>query len=732
MIPIPFIEQEFPMDNASGSNQKKSPILTFLCIAVAFIILSASLFPSVNSSAKNGTVTKLTEGWVRVLPDGTRVPFDSFGKEVSNGFVTIAHDTDTLPPGIDSIGFYNYYCAVTLCADNRRIYNYGTVSNFDNCVLLGNYYSMVHIAGDIRDAKELQLIFYNREPLTIYPVCVGTGSALEMAMIREYLPSLILPIITLFFVIVTVILSKRKMTHDLITEKYIWILVFSVCLSIWGIADSQLLMDLGAAAGSVCMISFEVYMLLPIPLLMFMYHSCTKGRQADLYLCYLVIANFTVLNLLNFTGVASFLRSLASTHILTACAMLFSLYQTLEEHDSRRQTGSFYLLFGFSCFFLCALVQYINFFSDPSGTNSNIMLVGAVFFVAFQIAGIFRESNERIRLVTKKLENQNELLTKAFGSFIPDEIVQSIVDSPEKVKVGGGTRELTVLSSDIRGFTELIRPMTAEDVIGMLNHYLESMTCIIDRHRGVIMEFVGDGILATFVSDDKGNDHADRAIFAAIDMQNYMQDINAWNLKHGYPEFEMGIGINTGPAFIGYIGSSARIKYDAIGSTINFGARVESYSTGGQILITESTRNASKVNLEISDTYHVLPKGAAQEVALSVVAGIGDPYNYMCVSSADTPVTLEKIVEVQYKLIEEKHCSADVYSGHITALSEKFATILTAVPLKLFDNIRIVTPSLISAKVVSRSKNGYLIRFTSAHEFRSELDRSIKKENSSL
>lgn len=719
------------MDIAYGRNTKRSPILTFLCIAVAFIFLSASLFPSVNSSAKNGTVTRLDDGWQQLLPDGSRVPFTSFGKETDAGFISIVLNTSALPAGTDSIGFYNYYCAVSLFADEKRIYNYGNVSDFDRCVLLGNYYSMVHVADDVKNAGELKLTFYSREPLTIYPIYAGSGSALEMAMIREYLPSLILPIVSLFFLIVSVILSKKKMTKDLITEKYVWILVFSICLSIWGIADSQLLMDLGAPAGRVCMISFEIYMLLPIPVLLFMYYSCSEGKKADLYLCYAVIANFILLNVLNYAGVASFLKSLPSTHILTACALLLSLYQTIREHDKQQKTETFYLVFGFSCFLVSALIQYASFFTNPSGANSNILLVGAVFFVAFQIAGIFREANERIRQVTVQLEKQNELLTKTFGSFIPEEIVQSIVDSPDKVKVGGGTRDLSVLSSDIRGFTELIQPMAAKDVIDMLNHYLEAMTRIIDRHHGVIMEFVGDGILATFVPDGQSASHADRAIFAAIDMQNYMEDINAWNRRHGYPEFEMGIGINSGPAFLGYIGSSARIKYDAIGSTINFGSRVESYSTGGQILLSESTKNASGLELLISDTFRVLPKGSSGEVSLYVLAGVGEPYNYMCATSAESPVMLEDPIQTSFKLMENKHCSPDTYTGMITAMSGSFATVTTALPLKLFDNIRIVSPSLVSGKVVSKSKNGYLIRFTSAPEFRTKLDRSIKKENSS-
>ena len=717
------------MDSANGSNFKKSPVFTFLCIAITFIILSASLFPSVNSSVKNGSVTELDIGWQQLLPDGSRVPFTSFGSELDAGFTSIVFDANAFPADADSLGFYNYYCAVSLYADGKLIYNYGTVSDFKQCVLLGNYYSMVHIADDIVNARELKLVFYNREPLTIYPIYAGSGSALEMAMLREYLPALILPVVSLFFLIISVILSKKKMTKDLITRKYVWILVFSVCLSLWGIADSQLLMDLGASAGRVCMISFEVYMLLPVPLLMFMYYSCSEAKRFNRYLCIAVIANFIILNILNFLGIASFLRSLTSTHLLTACTLILSLYQTIREHDKQQKAESFYLVFGFSGFFLSALVQYASFFRNPSGANSNIMLIGAVFFVAFQIAGIFREANERIRQVNLQLEKQNRLLTKAFGSFIPEEIVRSIVDSPEKIKVGGGTRELTVLSSDIRGFTELIQSMRAEDVINMLNHYLESMTRIIDRHRGVIMEFVGDGIMATFVSDEQSGGHADRAIFAAIDMQNYVEDINIWNRKHGYPEFEMGIGINTGPAFLGYIGSSARIKYDAIGSTINFGSRVESYSTGGQILISETTRNASRLDLMISDTIRVLPKGVFQEVSLYVVAGINEPYNYRCLSSAESPVTLKSPIEMQYKLVENKHCSIEAYSGMITALSESSAIISTGTPLRMFDNLRIVSPALVSGKVVSKSKNGYLIRFTSAHEFRSELDRSIKKES---
>ena len=175
----------------------------------------------------------------------------------------------------------------------------------------------------------------------------------------------------------------------------------------------------------------------------------------------------------------------------------------------------------------------------------------------------------------------------------------------------------------------------------------------------------------------------------------------------------MGIGIHTGTSFVGYIGSNEQMKYDAIGSNVNLSSRIESYSTGGQILISEECKKASTLRLNIDANYSVLPKGASTEIKLYSVGGIGSPYNIDCKFRIDLPSTLPEPIEIEFSTIENKHCGTEIYSGRITAMSKTYATLETLCPLMLFDNIRITSKGTVSCKVVSKSVNGFLLRFTS-------------------
>lgn len=217
----------------------------------------------------------MISGWSLLHEDGTTEIFDSFGKQLESGTITISHPMSTLPADTTSIGFYNYYSAVDVYAGNEHIYNYGTKADLDNGFMIGNYYSMVHIFSEGRSGEDLTLTFTSNEKQMIYPIYCGSGSALEMAMIRDYLPVLFLPFVTLFMIVMGIILVSKRITRDLMSVRYTWIIAFAACLSTWGVVDSQLLMDLGCRAGGVCFVSFEIYMLLPqFP----SYHASDCGR----------------------------------------------------------------------------------------------------------------------------------------------------------------------------------------------------------------------------------------------------------------------------------------------------------------------------------------------------------------------------------------------------------------------------------------------------------------------
>lgn len=322
------------------------------------------------------------------------------------------------------------------------------------------------------------------------------------------------------------------------------------------------------------------------------------------------------------------------------------------------------------------------------------------------------KSMKKIKALNDKLEMRNKLISETFGRFLSDEIVKKLLDTPDGLKLGGEKCTLTIMMSDLRGFTALSERMDAADLIALLNHYLEEMTAAIQKYGGTIIEFIGDGILAIFGAPDYFEDHAARAVAAAIEMQSSMVGVNKWNDKRGYPPLEMGIGINTGEVIVGNIGSEKRTKYGVAGAAVNMCGRIESYTTGGQILIPSSTIDAIDDELEISKEITVFPKGAKAEVLLSQVTGIGGDYNVHFVHESKTPVPLAKPAPVCFYRLEGKHKTEGVLFGGITAAANDRAIFSTDTKLELLDNIQIEAGGDLYCKVLKEQPEGYLLQYT--------------------
>ncbi len=323
------------------------------------------------------------------------------------------------------------------------------------------------------------------------------------------------------------------------------------------------------------------------------------------------------------------------------------------------------------------------------------------------------KSMEKIRALNTQLELRNKLLGETFGRFLSDDIVKQLLDTPDGLRLGGRKKCLTIMMSDLRGFTAMSERMDPQDLITMLNNYLGEMTDAIQKRNGTIIEFMGDGIFAIFGAPMDSETHASDAVAAALDMQGRMEKVNAWNLKRGYPILEMGIGINSGDVIVGNIGSEKRTKYGVVGSNVNLCGRVESYTINGQILISESTRDMVKSDITITKEIVVHPKGVAGDMTLSQVIGIGDPYNISVSVNSIIPEALEKTIPVVYYRIEGKHGEKKAYYGGITALGADMAIMETEAALNVYDNIQIDAGGELYCKVVEKTEKGFMIHFTS-------------------
>lgn len=232
-------------------------------------------------------------------------------------------------------------------------------------------------------------------------------------------------------------------------------------------------------------------------------------------------------------------------------------------------------------------------------------------------AGIERKRwHDREEQYRQQLERNEKFIRATFGRYLSDEIVTDILERPEGLELGGDLREVTIMMSDIRGFTTLSEKLAPAQVVKMLNRYLGAMTDIIMAHKGTIDEFLGDAILAVFGAPLQREDDADRAVRCALAMQAAMADINAANLADGLPQVETGIALNTGSVIAGNIGSERRSKYGFVGHPMNVTSRIEDHCAGGEILLSDSTLQKLDGRYRVADRRSLQVKGINQAVVV--------------------------------------------------------------------------------------------------------------------
>ncbi len=261
-------------------------------------------------------------------------------------------------------------------------------------------------------------------------------------------------------------------------------------------------------------------------------------------------------------------------------------------------------------------------------------------------------------------------LRKTFGRYMSTEVADSILDTANGMRLGGEKKEVTVMMTDLRGFTAMSEKLPPEEVVAILNRYLEVMTEIITKYHGTIIEFLGDGILILFGAPVTRADDPQRAVACALEMQLAMAGVNKSNKPYGHPELKMGGGVNTGTVVAGNIGSEKRSKYGVVGTTINLTARIESYTVGGQILISESTRQACGDLLRIDDILQVKPKGIPHDIHIYHVGAIGGAYNVALPEPvAPDYVTIAAGLTVRFAVLKGKSSGAMNLAGHIVGLA---------------------------------------------------------------
>jgi class 3 adenylate cyclase len=351
-----------------------------------------------------------------------------------------------------------------------------------------------------------------------------------------------------------------------------------------------------------------------------------------------------------------------------------------------------------------------------------VSLLSGQIAVSLRNAQLVENLEEKVRERTRQLEIHSKFIEQTFGRYLSSEIAERILKSEDGLDFRGRKRVVTVMMSDIRGFTSFADRLAPEKIVELLNNYLSEMTTVIQTYNGTIDNFIGDAILTVFGVPFQRPDDAERAVACALQMQLAMERVNEWNAARDLPALEMGIGINTGEVVVGNIGSHRRAKYGVIGSNVNLAARIESFTVGGQVLISGPTRKAVRVPLTVSEALTVEPKGLAEPLPIYEVRAIGGSYGLETRGEPARHTTIDPPVRISYRLVEGKVVVGETWPGELIGLAVNEAVLRGGNTLPPYTDLQLtVEPSDDNAAIVGlyakvldrRAEDGaFAIRFT--------------------
>ena len=346
---------------------------------------------------------------------------------------------------------------------------------------------------------------------------------------------------------------------------------------------------------------------------------------------------------------------------------------------------------------------------------------------------IYVEDNDGEFVVVISDMTQLTKINAAFERYTSPQIADFVLNDPAGEKQGGESKDVTILMSDLRGFTAMSADLSPDLMVKTLNYYFERMVSVIERCGGTVIEFLGDGIFVVFGAPKDDPDHAAHAVACAVRMQNVLHECNERYLRKDCPHqvMEMGIGIHSGEAVVGNIGSRQKMKYGVMGYTVNLAGRIESLTIGGQIFISEDTKALIGDDLHILAQNSIMFKGATEPLIVYDISGIGkvELENISMQSVEWKKLSPEKTIN--FFLLDGKHVTDKPYLGIVTAVSanQHFALLRTESVLKKNDNIMLRADIDLYAKVVGTEEDRFIVSFTMRTEGFSDWIKNLPVEN---
>lgn len=261
---------------------------------------------------------------------------------------------------------------------------------------------------------------------------------------------------------------------------------------------------------------------------------------------------------------------------------------------------------------IAVLVLYVLF------TTYTYISIGLVFSISYLlIASVFALIVINARFYISEM-GQKTMIREMFGQYLSPKVVENLVDDPRKIQLGGEEREMTAFFSDIQGFSSISERLTPSELVQLLNDYLTDMCDIILAAEGTVDKFEGDSIMAFWGAPTRQADHAKRACFAAIEMNERLVELRAEALQKGVTPLVVRMGMNTGTMVVGNMGSKQRMNYTIMGDAVNLASRLEGANKayGSGMMISEFTYRSCEADIEVRELDRITVVGKSEPVTV--------------------------------------------------------------------------------------------------------------------
>jgi class 3 adenylate cyclase len=278
---------------------------------------------------------------------------------------------------------------------------------------------------------------------------------------------------------------------------------------------------------------------------------------------------------------------------------------------------------------------------------------------------------------------ERDAIREALGRFVNPEVANRVLDDPASLEPGGDLREVSLLMSDLRGFTSLSERLSPSEVVTLLNAYLGRMAEIVVAHHGTVVDFIGDAVMAVFGAEVPTSEDALNAAKCAVEMQRVME---AFNVEHA-ANLAMGIGLHRGQVIVGTIGSKQRLKYGVVGDSVNTTSRVESFTVGGEVLVTEDMRLVLTEQATFRGPIHIKAKGKRATLTLHALVTVGD----LEVPSENQPTIplLSVHFPAAWSAVVGSRVEETAHDGALIALGDGEAELRTPSPIEVHDDLKV-------------------------------------------